>query len=296
MGTGDLIVITGAGGLVGRAVCAELYAQKFNVLPVVRRHSDELVQDHLVSDLSENRDLVECIKGTVSGVIHLAAAVPHSERYPDTEESASITRQIDKNVLSAVKEWGCPVVYMSTCGLYDRSSPAVKYENDLEQIKIESPYFSAKYDGEAEFSSDSEAVILRLAAPIGIGLKAGLVVSRFIELARKDQVLEVWGSGIREQNFIDVGDVAKIVIKAIQYPHEDVFNVASAQPTTMRDLAQKIVEVVGSGSLEIRGIKDSMDGDTARYSIALAQIIYGWVPQVSLKDSLRSIIDVEFER
>lgn len=296
MKAGNWIVITGAGGLVGRAVCEESYAQEVNVLPVVRKRSNFLRQNQLVLDLSKGEDLVRHIKGTVSGVIHLAAEVPHSEAYADTEGSASVTRQIDDNVLSAVKKWGCPVVYMSSCGLYDRSSFATKYEKNLGQVRVEGSYFSAKYDGEAKFSADSEAVILRLAAPIGKGLKAGLVVSHFIELARTNQVLKVWGSGMREQDFIDVGDVAKIVIGAIQNPHENIYNVASGEPTTMRDLAQKIVEVVGSGSVKIGGDKDPRDGDTARYSIALAQDIYGWVPQVSLEKSLRSIIGVEFER
>lgn len=289
-----MIVVTGAGGLVGRAVCAELYAQGMNMSPVVRKHPNGLYKDPLIMDLSKDQDLVKYIKDVVSGVIHLAAAVPHSATYPDTEESANVTRQIDNNLLSAVKEWGCPVVYMSTCGVYDRSSPVIKHENDVEQIKIESPYFSAKYDGEAKFSTDSEAVILRLAAPIGVGLKAGLVVSRFVELARKNQVLQVWGTGMREQNFVDARDVAKIVIKAIRNPHEGVFNVASKQLITMRGLAQQVVEVVGLGRVEFPGVRDPRDDETARYSITLAQKIYGWVPQISLEDSLRNIAKIEF--
>jgi nucleoside-diphosphate-sugar epimerase len=294
MGSDDLIVVTGAGGLLGRAVCAELHTQGLNILPVVRKHHNGLYQDPLVMDLSQDQDLVEYCKGTVSCVIHLAAAVPHSTLYPDTEDSANLTRQIDRNVLSAVTKWDCPVVYMSTCGLYDRSSPVTKQENDIKQIKIESPYFSAKYDGEALFSIDSHAVIFRLAAPIGIGLKAGLVISRFIELARNNQALQVWGSGTREQNFIDSGDVAKIVTMAIRNPYKGVINVAGKRPTTMRDLAQKIIEVVGSGRVEFPGIQDPRDGETARYSISLAQKIYGWVPRVSLEDSFRSIVNVEF--
>lgn len=291
-----MIVITGAGGLVGRAVSAEFYAREIRALPVVRSRSTKVRQDQLVMDLSKAEGLVKSVKGFVSGVVHLAAAVPHSRAFPDTEYSARVTRQIDNNVLSAVKEWECQVVYMSSCGLYDRSSPAVKSEKDVKQIGLESPYFSAKYDGEAKFSGECDAVILRLAAPIGPGLKTGLVVSRFIELARQGQVLEVWGSGTREQNFVDVSDVADIVCSAMQNPYEGVYNVAGRQPTTMRDLAQKTIDVVGSGSMNVGSVRDPRNGDTARYSIALAQKIFGWVPQVSLEDSLRSIIDVEFER
>ena len=71
-------------------------------------------------------------------------------------------------------------------------------------------------------------------------------------------------------------------------------NSQSMTSTTARALAQKVVETVDLGSVEFPGIEDPRDDETARYSIALAQEVYGWVPQISLEDSLRSIANVEF--
>ncbi len=289
---GQKIIVTGAGGLIGQAVCTELSLQGLGVLEVVRQTSGNEIKNRVQIDLSEKKDITKYFKESIAGVVHLAAAVPHS--YLDSEESANYTRTMDENVLSAVRKWGCPVIYMSSCGLYDRLLPEVKYEKNLSQIKIISPYFSAKYDGEKEFSNVNDSVILRLSAPIGNGLRRRLVVARFIDQARENKALQIWGAGMREQNFVDARDVARIVVMALRNSYEGVVNVAAKEPVTMLTLAQKVVGIINSGWVEFSGGLDPAEGETARYSIELAKEIYGWYPEFSLEDSILSLSKIAF--
>lgn len=290
-----MIVITGADGLVGRAVCEYLREANQKIIPVVHRRKDITSVDAIVIDLSKKNSLCGLINKGVKGVVHLAAAVPHSSSCLDTEESAKLTRAIDNNILSFCKSTKSPVVYMSTCGLYDRSSPTQKVEDDSSVIKIESPYFAAKHDGENLFSNEALAVIMRLAAPIGHGQRASVVLSRFIMAARSNMPIQIWGSGMREQDFIDVRDVAKLIRDAIFHPKACLINVASSQPATMVELAETVIKTVGMGEVIFSNTADPREKETARYSIKMAYEIYKWGPSFNLQDSIKWIVNESFD-
>ena len=290
-----MIVITGADGLVGRAVCEYLRGANQKIIPIVHRKKDITSTDAIVADLSKANSFRYLKNIEITGLIHLAAAVPLSSYYPDTGESAELTRAIDNNVLSFCKTTKIPVIYMSTCGLYDRSSSIVKFENDPSVIKIESPYLSAKYEGEVLFSNEVLAVIIRLASPIGIGQKASVVLSRFIMAARANMPLQIWGSGMREQNFIDVRDVAKLICDAIFHPKACLINVVNCQATTMVELAKNVIKTVGMGEVIFTNTVDPKEGETARYSIENAYKLYKWTPCYTLQDSIKWIVNEKFD-
>lgn len=290
-----MILVTGADGIVGRAVCGALSCAQHEYLPVVRRRQWMTAENAYVTDLAKPGTLVGLARLPIEAIVHLAAAVPHSANYPDTKLSADLTRCMDRNVDSLQQQLGVPLVYMSTCGLYDRSSSAVKHEGDVSAIRIESPYYSAKFDGERLFASGSQTTILRLSAPVGPGLKRSVVLGRFIMAVRSGATLQVWGSGSREQNFIDARDVADLVTRVIAKPRNCTMNVAAHAPTTMADLAKIVVAVAGKGSIEYSGQIDPHEGETARYSVSRALELYGWLPTHDLVDSCRLLLDEGFE-
>jgi nucleoside-diphosphate-sugar epimerase len=248
------------------------------------------LEKSLASDLSRrDLDLTEFIPECPEAVIHLAAAVPHSSRYPDNDQTAKLTKNIDANVAEAVGCWGCPVVYMSTCGLYDRKSDRLKSEYDDTVIHISSPYFAAKYEGERIFSQLPDSTIFRLAVPIGPGLKKKVVISRFLDAARNGNTISVWGKGSREQNFLDARDVAAAILMALERPQGGVMNLAAVRPVTMLELAETVVEVIGQGRIRLNEQEDALEGETARYDIRRAGEILGWRPIIGLRDSLNWI-------
>jgi len=290
-----LIVVTGADGIVGRAICVALKDAGQNVIPVVHRRRSETAPDAYVLDLADNQAFRVLEGKGVDTIIHLAAAVPHSSYYQDTEHSAELTRAIDRNVLILRESVGAQVVYMSTCGFYNRETLDVKFENDSSNVRVTSPYFSAKYAGEKLFGQESDSVIMRLAAPIGPGLKASVVLNKFIKAVRSGQPITLWGTGGREQNFVDVRDVAELVCRVIANPQGCLINVASKRPSTMLELANTLIEVMGEGEIGFSNKADPKDGETARYSIAAAFELFGWEPMFSLEDSCRFVLRGKIE-
>lgn len=286
-----MILVTGANGVLGKAVMARLQQAGLESMGVVRAPGQDQSQQRIVYDLSACTSLADAVKRPAAVIIHLAAAVPHSPRYPDTESSAMLTRRIDACVHAAAAQWRSHVVYASTCGLYDRRSRSIKTETSDDLIRIESPYFAAKLDGERLFASLGTCTVLRLPAPVGPGVPDGLVVSRFILQALAGETLGVWGSGGRQQNFVDVDDLAAAVLKAARVRWQGTINLAARRPTTMLELAQSVVDVVGRGRVVFTGQPDPRDGETADYSSERAASVLGWTPRVPLASSIQSLAD-----
>jgi UDP-glucose 4-epimerase len=190
-----------------------------------------------------------------------------------------------KLLAAAVRARRLPVVYASTCGLYDRRDPAWKTED--EAVTAVSPYFAAKLRGESQFlAALPSAMVIRLSAPYGLGLRRGLILARFAEMARAGQILEVWGDGLREQDFLHASDIADFITAALAAPRHGVWNVAAGRPTTMLALARLCVSVAGRGALERRTSPDPADGQTARYAIAAAERDFAWRPRRALANWL----------
>lgn len=291
-----MILVTGADGIVGRAVCAQFAMLGLDYRPLVRRVKEgiTLPQAEIV-DLAKIEEVNYSKFSNVSSIVHLAAAVPHSCYYPDTIDTANLTRRIDSSIFALKSKLEIPIIYMSTCGLYDRKLDRVKFEDDVEAINPESPYFLAKLEGEDLFLQGDNATVLRLSAPVGPGMKSSVVLSKFITSARKNIPIGLWGSGLREQNFIDVVDVVRLIVKVIANPMTTVLNVAADQPITMADLARVVVKVVGSGSFEYTGDVDPRDSEKSYYSIDRARDLYDWYPSIDIVSSCRNILSEVFE-
>lgn len=290
-----MILVTGSDGLVGRGLCKKLQESGVPFLPVTHRHKPHTLPQALLVDLANDRGALFKHMGKFSAIVHLAAAVPHNANYPDNEASADCTRRMDRNIRYLQQQTGVPVIYMSTCGLYDRSTGDLKHEDDRSQVIVSSPYFAAKADGEALFLSDGTSTVLRLAAPVGAGLKPQLVLSRFVATARANGTIKIWGNGSREQDFIDTADITELILSVLDQPKTTVLNAASGVPTTMAQLAETVIAVVGAGAIERADQSDPRDGETARYSISRARECYGWIARRSLDESVVSLIEEDFE-
>jgi nucleoside-diphosphate-sugar epimerase len=290
-----MILVTGSDGIVGRELCRKLQELVMPFLPVTHRRKPHTLQQALQGDLVNDVGLLEGYLHEISAIVHLAAAVPHSVSYPDNDASADFTRRMDRNIRHIQVQLGVPVIYMSTCGLYDRSVADIKHEADPSQVIATSPYFAVKAEGEDMFLSGGGSTVLRLAAPIGPGLKPQLVLSRFIATARESGTIRIWGNGTREQDFIDTADVADLIVRILDYPKTLILNVASGAPTTMSYLAETVVSVIGAGSIEKTTQNDPRDGETARYSIERAKEHYKWSPARTLAHSIANIALEDFE-
>jgi len=274
-----MILVTGAKGIIGRAVVARLRSDGKSV--------EDISRDKF--DLTSGKKLASFVKGRPSGIIHLAAAVPHLPHYPDTEALADLTRRIDQCIYHAGVAWQCPVVYASGCSLYDRRSPHQLTEDDPISTNIVSPYLRAKVEGEVLFQKLTDVVIARIAGLIGKDLPRAVVASQFVAAAASDGTIQLWGSGKREQDFVDIDDIAVALIKALQLSGRNIVNIASGKPVTMLEFAELIIATLDRGRYVFNNRPDPREGEFARFDNRLARELLGWSPEIGLSESIQSM-------
>lgn len=280
----ERVLITGSTGLVGKAVINHFQAMGITCLSIGRDN-----RCNYVIDLSqENLDLAATIPQP-DCVVHLAAAVPRGNHCPDNQTAYRATRWIDRNVLTACRRWDCPVVYASGCSLYRNRGSEWISETDRFKDELASPYLRAKAEGDAEYCAYAPGTVLRISCPIGPGVSRASVFGRFLNQLETTGIITIFGTGSREQDFIDTRDIAASILSVVDRNAQGSFNIASGSPTTMRFLADILVERFGGGEIIIGQQEDPQEGLTARYSISRANEVLDWHPQYSLQESLNWI-------
>lgn len=261
-------VVTGGTGAVGQAVVGALRARGQKSIAIGRHAITD--EDHLAVDLSRT-ELLGALKGRqVDAVVHLASPIPSSAADRRADLGDTIAR-IDDNVRLAVAVWDVPVVYASTCGLYASGGSLPLGETSI--LRGSTPYLAAKLRGEAAFGD--VAAILRISSPSGPS-NATSVLRRFIDAARTGLPLDVWGSGVREQDFIDARDLADLVLAILDHPTLGHFNAVRGTPTTMLELAVLIADRFPGTAITVGDHPDPLDGQLARFDPHLAAATFAW--------------------
>jgi UDP-glucose 4-epimerase len=274
-----LILLTGSTGLIGQSVKHRL-GERYKVVTIGRSESSDIQCDLSgpVTRLAE--DLPQPDR-----IVHLAAAVPSIEQ-PDDENSAEKTRAMDGTVFELSRLWGCGAVYASGCSLYPPSESPSE-ENSPLLVSTSSAYLNAKLHGDDMFAAAPNSCVLRISCPIGKPVPERSVLGTFINQVRTNRPINVFGQGTREQDYVDVRDIADAVERVVRVSSTGVFNIASGRPTTMKKLATLLIDICGGGQVHLASADDSQEGRPARYSIAKARSELGWQPRFSLRQSVR---------
>ena len=274
-----MIIVTGAKGLLGKEVVKQFKKMGYEVYPIARQDLD----------LSESNLLN--IGFIPDAIIHLAAAVPTSLNYDDTNLSSKITRKIDKNIFNATKIWKCKLIYASSCSVYKKNNE-IKKENSELDLESKSHYVKAKISGEKQALDIEGSTICRLPALIGNNMQSKSILSVFINNIKEKGHIELWGNGTREQNFLDVSDVAKAFDLILQTKTDyKIFNIANNQTVTMKELANKVIKMSKAGKISYTNQQDPNENLCVKYNVNLAEKVLKWAPVKSIEETIEGILN-----
>jgi nucleoside-diphosphate-sugar epimerase len=275
---------------VGRHLCDELDRLNTRYLMSSRdRNSPPQFSKKHFTDLTTPDIDWEDIRRSVSGIIHLAAAVPHSPEYPDNLASAKKTEIMDTNILNLQGITKAPLIYISTCGLYSKETSEFHMEEDLKTLVPASPYFAAKSKGEEKVSKIDNATVVRLSAPVSPTPKRGLVLEKMIRDGKSFGQISVYGQGTREQDFISLTDTTSAILKLFKAELFGVYNLCSSRPVTMHALAKSLSSLLKIGTPRLGEEIDPNDGAKARYSNLKLRNSIDWNPMTSLDEIIATV-------
>ena len=128
-----------------------------------------------------------------------------------------------------------------------------------------------------------------------------MVVPRFVGQALRGQPITIFGDGSQSRCFCHVSDVVDGLIALSEHPQAfgRVFNIGGTDEISIADLAQRVIDLVGSKS-SVEYIPYSVayeEGfeDMARRvpNVSRARELVGFTPSFNLDDILQSVIDGE---
>ena len=120
----------------------------------------------------------------------------------------------------------------------------------------------------------------------------GRVVSNFIIQALQGEPITIYGNGEQTRSFCYVDDLIECMVRFMQTPDDFIgpMNMGNPGEFTIRELAEKVVELTGSSS---KIVYEPLPGDDPRQrrpNIDLARKMVGWEPKVRLEEGLKKTI------
>jgi UDP-glucuronate decarboxylase len=125
----------------------------------------------------------------------------------------------------------------------------------------------------------------------------GRVVSNFIVQALLGRDIIVYGEGLQTRSFCYVDDLIEGLAKLMDTPANVTgpVNIGNPSEFTILELAQMVIDLVGSRSKIVHGPLPDDDPKQRQPDISLARELLGWKPRVALKEGLTRTI-AYFER
>ncbi|RYG11631.1 MAG: NAD-dependent epimerase/dehydratase family protein [Burkholderiales bacterium] len=296
------ILVTGATGFLGSALCRELRKRGEPVRAAARAlpvGDDGAGIDWRPLDLAGGPDWSALLDG-VTTVYHLAwSSIPSSAASAPVQD---LTVNVGGLVglLEAARSYpGIRIVFPSSGGTVYGRPERLPTREDHPKHPL-SAYGVAKLAAEAYLdlyraSHGVNSIALRISNPIGPGQNPnkGLgVITHFARAALADQPLPLFGDGRTIRDFVDVADVVEAMIRAGE--RTDVvgpLNIGAGVGWSLRDVITAM-EVHFRRPLAVHERPArAFDVPACVLDIAAAHAQLGWTPRHSFEESLSQLIN-----
>jgi UDP-glucose 4-epimerase len=205
--------------------------------------------------------LIEKLMAPADLVLHMAAALGVNTILEKTIESVSVNFTGSEVVLNAATMLKKRIIIASTSEIYGKNPQQPLHEESDRVVgapqKIRWTYSDAKALEEAVAHSlytteGLKVTTVRLFNTVGPRQtgRYGMVLPRFVQAALANQPITIYGDGSQSRVFCHVQDAVKAILTlaATDSTIGDVFNVGGVGETTVKELAEKIIEQTNSAS------------------------------------------------
>jgi len=311
------ILLTGGAGFIGSHLAEKLISEGHSVtaldnlstgssanLDSLKGSSDfKLVEASML-----DKSIVDQLVADSDGVIHLGAALGVQRILERPYESFIANTQGTENLIVAAAESKKKIFIASTSEIYGKN-PEQPLNEESDRV-IGSPkllrwaYSEAKAIDEslAQMFAQSHGlsyVVGRFFNTVGPRQSGmyGMVLPRFVSAALKGEALEVHGDGLQTRTFCHVLDSIDAVIRLFLSSKAigEAFNIGGEGEISIKDLAQKVIDITGSKS-EIKYISyqsaypQGFDEMMRRVpDTSKLQSYTGWSPKRNLDEIINDI-------
>ncbi|MDD4821466.1 MAG: SDR family oxidoreductase [Bacteroidales bacterium] len=301
------ILVTGGAGFIGSHLCTRLLKEgndvicldnyftgsKENILHLIGNPHFELVR----------HDVINPYYAVVDEIYNLAcpASPIHYQFDPIKTVKTSVMGAI--NMLGLARSSKAKILQASTSEVY--GDPFVHpqteaYWGNVNPIGFRSCYDEGKRCAETLFMDYHRQLhvrikIIRIFNTYGPNMHPndGRVISNFIVQALNGEDITIYGDGSQTRSFQYVDDLVEGMIRMMATGDDFIgpVNIGNPGEYTIRQLAEKVIELTGSKSRLIFKDLPQDDPKQRQPNITLAKSKLNWEPKVHLNDGLIRTID-----
>jgi nucleoside-diphosphate-sugar epimerase len=308
-----ICLVTGAGGFVGKSLCAALSMRGLMVRAAVRSvhgGSDEF-DGVLIGAIDPKTDWSVALQG-VSTVVHLAGRVhimkdvaedPLSEfRRVNVESTLSLASQA---AAAGVKRF----VFISSVKVNGESTRPGSAFTETDAPSPQDAYAQSKHEAEQGLrqiaaETGMEVVIIRPPLVYGPGVKANFAA--LVRGVRRGWPLPL-GALRNRRSLVGLGNLVDFIVTCTTHPQaaNQTFLVSDGQDLSTADLVRALARAAGvparlpsvpvwalRGAAALLGKGDAVQRlcGNLQVDITKAREVLGWVPPVSVEEGLRQAV------
>lgn len=301
------ILVTGGAGFLGSHLCERLVSDGHEVLCVDNFYTGSKRNiAHLLGNANFEllrHDVTFPLYVEVDQIYNLAcpASPVHYQNDPVQTIKTNVHGAI--NVLGLAKRLNAKIFQASTSEVYgdpEINPQPESYWGKVNPIGVRSCYDEGKRSAETLFfdyhrQHKLSIKVARIFNTYGPRMHPndGRVVSNFIVQALKGHDITIYGEGYQTRSFCYVDDLIEGVIRLMSSPEQITgpMNLGNPQEFTIRELAERVISLVGSKSSLIFKALPQDDPKQRQPDISYAKSALDWEPKVELDSGLLKTIE-----
>jgi len=296
------LLVTGGAGFIGSNI-AILLVKKGHKVTIIdnlitgkKERLNKIIDkiEFYEIDIRNKKDL-EKIIFDFDGIIHQAALTSVTDSFKESQKYHDVNVMGTKNIFEIAQKEKIRTVYASSASVYgDVKKIPIKENKKREPIN---PYGKTKLDCEIlaeQYNNMNSSIIgLRYFNVYGIGQTSSYagVITKFLEKIKIKKSLIINGNGNQIRDFIDVQDIAKANLVAIESKiDKGFFNIGTGVKTSINELANSMINNLNYKSNIIHGPQLNGDIENSLADMALANKSLKWNHEINLNEGLKKLI------
>jgi dTDP-glucose 4,6-dehydratase len=294
-------LVTGAAGFIGSHLSEYLVERGFSVIGMDNLATGDVANvEHLTG-----RDFVfvkhdvtnyVAIDGALDYVFHFASPASPIDYLKLPIQTLKVGSLGTHNCLGLAKAKGARFLIASTSEVY--GDPLVhpqreEYWGNVNPVGPRGVYDEAKRFAEAitmayHRAHGIETRIVRIFNTYGPRMRVqdGRAIPAFLSQALRGEDVTVFGDGSQTRSLCYVSDLVDGIHRLMMSGVSDPVNIGNPHELTIRELAERIVALVGSKSRIVERPLPVDDPRVRQPDITRARTLLGWEPKVALEEGL----------
>jgi len=300
------VLVTGGAGFLGSHVCDLLVERGLSVICLDNLSSGSLNNIAHLLDRPNfqflRADVCTPISLPIAQAYNLACVASPLLYQNDPIQTVKTCVLGAMNVLALCCQFGARMLQASTSEVYGDPEVHPQLEDYCGRVNITGP--RACYDEGKRCAEtlcfdycrryDADVRVARIFNTYGPRMASldGRVIPTFIRRALMNEPLSIFGSGEQTRSFCYVDDLVDALVRMMEAPAQCAapMNIGNPAETTIRHLAEEIVEITNSRSV-IQNVAAVVDDPHRRCpSISRASARLGWEPKTPLREGLMKTI------